>query len=171
MSRMKTLPTILAELHKTFGPLTIIETGTIRNMAPEYHAGDGWSTVYISEFVRAHGGDFTSVDLDISTAKKMLGSLDLAGYCKLVQYDSLMWLRDKAPQGIHFALLDSANDANHTFREFELVRPKMVAGGIIVIDDVIPGSREVVKGQRVYSLVQRKGLKHKLDGRLLFIYV
>ena len=61
----------------------------------------------------------------------------------------------------HFAFLDSANDRDVIFREFLLLIPRMIEGGLIMIDDAgisadgqsIDASVEAQKGHRVWQFL------------------
>jgi hypothetical protein len=52
----------LWELHP--GPVTIIETGTLRNDSPQGRDGDGWSTVAWGWYASQVGGKVYTVDVD-----------------------------------------------------------------------------------------------------------
>lgn len=170
MSRMLRLPQLLDVLKERFDKLTIVETGTIRNVSEPYREGDGWSTLHIARWlVNNPGHSFTTIDLDTSVAENFLRTKRLNQYVNFVQADSLTAL-PKLPDTLHFVLLDSANDAKLTLAEFIIVEQRIPRGGIVVIDDVIMDSKEVLKGHLVIPYVKNAGYKVVIANRLGIVY-
>lgn len=169
MSRMKKLPELLDTL--SFQRINILETGTIRNVNPEYAIGDGHSTLWIAKWIREQDKpvNFYSIDKDVSVAYKYLQELGYLPEVNLIKSNSLIWLDKYIPPEVHFALLDSANDAQNTLNEFKLVEPRMVKGGIVVIDDVIMHSKDVKKGHKVIPYAQTK-YRVEVVNRLGIVY-
>ena len=170
-SRMTIIPKYLDELKLRFDcPLTIIETGTIRNTAPQYHDGDGHSTLYIAAWVKLNGGNFYSIDLYTGTCEEYLSMVGLDSHVKFRQQDSITAINDiKAP--IHFALLDSANVAQLTLDEFKAIESKLIPGSTVIIDDVIMDSKDVVKGHKVVPYIKEKGYPYVIQDRLCIIRI
>lgn len=126
--------------------LTIIETGTIRNIEEEYKEGDGHSTEAICRWLE-QGYDFhefASIDTDTATADFYLNKLGLLKYVDLLQGLST----DLLPtfKTIDFAYLDSENDAKNTMDEFVIVWPAVPKGGCVMVDDCNEESEELHKG-------------------------
>lgn len=126
--------------------LTIVETGTIRNVGEEYKEGDGHSTEAICRWIRDQYDwhDFASIDTDTSVAEWYLGSLGLSDYVALLQgYGT-----DILPciPVIEFAYLDSENDAKNTMDEFVIIWPAVPVGGCVMVDDCSDESEELHKG-------------------------
>lgn len=171
MSRAINLVTLLRRLEFEFQrSLKIIETGTIRALGLQYEEGDGHSTRYIAEFINRsiYAHEFYSVDLDISTAKKYLSQLGLLKYVGLVQSDSIVFLTKQ--QDVDFVYLDSANDPDHILAEFLTIKDSVNLGGIVVIDDCIPVSHEVLKCHKVLPWLQEHNQKYEIIGRHLVVY-
>lgn len=167
-SRMARLPQYLDELKNKFGTINCLETGTIRNTANEYREGDGWSTWHIAKWIKHNGGNFMSIDLYTGVADRFLRQKGLQDYVKLVQKDSLQAIA-AVTVPLHFVLLDSANDADLILDEFRLVEPKVVKGGIVVIDDVIMDDIHVVKGHKVVPYARKKGYGVMIKDRLAVV--
>lgn len=165
-SRMSVhIPPLLDQLKKQYGQVSIVETGTIRNTNVRYATGDGWSTYWIAKWVKENNGTFVSIDIDPITAQNFMVRHDLQNSVKFYRGNSLLLL----PQivgPIHFVLLDSANDAKHILKEFKLVEGSAT---IIVIDDVIMDSPDVVKGHQVVPYAQARGHRVELKDRLAII--
>lgn len=150
---------ISRELSRMGGPLRTLETGSIRSAEPRYAAGDGWSTLAFARYVRDHGGSFISIDLDVSAAEEVLTTQGLRQEVDLRKGNSLDLLPGIAASGIRFdvVLLDSGNDADLILDEFLIVRRAMVPGSVLLVDDVVPGSRTVVKGAKLLPFLESRG--------------
>jgi hypothetical protein len=134
--------------------LAILETGSIRNEAEEYHQNDGWSTLTFAQHVKAFGGSITSVDLDITAADAVLTRHGLRDTVNLVQQHSIEFLAGEVAAGARYdvILLDSENDADLILHEYLLA--KKLGPGLVLVDDVEPGSPAVVKGHKLLPLIQ-----------------
>lgn len=150
----------LSELQNKLGrELHILETGTIRNVAPEYSEGDGHSTIAIAEYVRDNGGEFISVDLSVAVAEKYLREKRLLDYVTLFQSNSLPLL--DVIDGIDFYYLDSANDAETTFAEYLYAAKNITKGGYIMVDDCNLESTELKKGDRLMPYLDERGIAYE----------
>lgn len=167
-SRAWSLRKYIRELEDKMGKLIIVETGTIRNAASQYVIGDGYSTEIIARYIKnsEHKHDFYSVDLDISVCQKYLQNRSLLSYVKLVQSDSINFLQNFGK--VDFAYLDSGNDAQLILNEFKLVEG---TAKIVVIDDCVPGSHELLKGNLVIPYVKAKGYRFQLTNRQGIIWL
>lgn len=158
--------------------LDIVETGTIRGDGDNYAQNDGWSTVTFAEWVKKNGGSFTSIDLDVSTAEKVLKRKKLRDHVQLVQGHSLEALAaivqdnaiadpDDAEQvgALDVAFLDSDNDASLIFHEYLIVKKVMRSPGLIIVDDVDIVSTEVVKGHEILPYARANGIPHRIVER------
>ena len=106
----------------------------MRDLGVTSEFSDGWSTLYISRWVREHGGDFHSVDLNIGAielAHQALEAEGLAAYCTFHCQDSLKFLAIQT--WIDFAFLDSCDGLEHGLREWELAAS--AGAELIVMDD------------------------------------
>lgn len=158
-SRANILTKYLDQLTTKFDePLVIVETGSIRNVAPQYVLGDGHSTHIVANWLLNQNVKhaFYSVDLSIVVAKKYLEKLGLIKYVNLIQSDSRAFL-EEFPGTFHLGYLDSANDATLILEEFQILENKMVPGGIVVIDDCHLNSPTVVKGHKVIPYATKAG--------------
>jgi hypothetical protein len=142
--------------------LAILETGSIRNEAEEYHQNDGWSTLTFAQHVKEHGGSLTSVDLDITAADVVLNRHGLRDTVNLVQEHSIDFLGWSIAAGARYdvILLDSANDADLILHEYMLA--KHLGAGLILVDDVEPGSATVVKGHKLLPMLNAHGASPRL---------
>jgi hypothetical protein len=114
-------------------PLKIIETGCMRNLATISEMSDGWSTLYISRWVKKHPTcKFESVDLDINAielAHMALEAEGLAKFCTFLRKDSILYLSKLT--WVDFAFLDSCDGLQHGLDEFRLAASagaKMIVG-------------------------------------------
>lgn len=140
MSRALHLVELLGKLESLVGPMFIVETGTIRNDAPEFEVGDGHSTLYIARWSSqsAHLHTFFSVDINlaaIETCTALLSRHGLLSKVQLVHEDSIRFLTHFPKPVVHFVYLDSVNDAVHIFGEFHAVYPKLAPDAVVAIDD------------------------------------
>lgn len=142
--------------------LKILETGSIRNEAEEYHQNDGWSTLTFAQYTEAYGGSLTSVDLDIKAADAVLTRYGLRDAVNLVEQHSIDFLAGEVAAGARYdvILLDSENDADLILHEYLLA--KNLGPGLVLVDDVEPGSSTVVKGQKLLPLVEAAGVRSRL---------
>jgi hypothetical protein len=142
--------------------LAILETGSIRNEAELYHQNDGWSTLTFALHVADHGGSLTSVDLDIAAADTVLTRHGIREHVNLVQQHSIEFLAGEVAAGARYdvILLDSENDADLILHEYLLA--KNLGPGLVLVDDVEPGSPTVVKGHKLLPLVQASGVSWRM---------
>jgi len=63
-------------------------------------------------------------------------------------------LQEVKPPQIHVAYLDSVNNADHIFNEFEIVEPYLKSGSILVVDDITCESCK--KGKKILSYLKAK---------------
>lgn len=142
--------------------LAILETGSIRNEAEEYHQNDGWSTLTFAQHVQQHGGSLTSVDLDITPADAVLTRHELRDTVNLVQQHSIDFLGSQIAAGARYdvILLDSENDADLILHEYMLA--KHLGPGLILVDDVEPGSTTVFKGHKLLPMLDAHGASPRM---------
>lgn len=128
--------------------LNILETGSIRSPEIRFRDGDGWSTFTLATHAKMHGGSAVSIDLDTRVAADVLAGYGLDKHIQLVTGHSIDVLTGYLAEGktFDFILLDSDNDADLILHEYFIALRLIRDGGIIMIDDVEPGSREVLKG-------------------------
>lgn len=127
----------------------ILETGTIRQDTPEHRAGDGWSTLAFAQDAMASGGHVTSIDLDVRTAARVLDREGVADVVTLREGYSVHWLATMLAAGERFdvILLDSENDPQLILHEFMIAMHLLRRPGLILVDDVVPGSNTILKGR------------------------
>ena len=137
----------LDELYKS-KPLVIVETGCLRMEAPIGEFADGWSTLYIAQWIREHPDcEFHSVDLSanaIGIAHDKLENALLAKYCTFHCQDSLKFLGGMT--WIDFAFLDSCDGLEHGVDEFRLAAS--AGASVIVMDDYQTKAAWAVKEAR-----------------------
>lgn len=134
--------------------IKVVETGTIRSYGEKHE-----STRHIGEAL-GDKGNLISIDIEsnsINIAKDICKDLNNIDW---ILGDSIKQLEKLHNNGYvpHVALLDSVNDSNHIFKEFEIVRDMGVK--FIIIDDAgisLKGELfdtthpDAVKGRRVYK--------------------
>ena len=159
-SFMYNLKLAIGELKTRFTePLVCIETGTIRSYVEKHN-----STLRISKALGVNG-HLTSVDIN---PKSIQISKDICKKCSNITWvhsDSLDYLR-RQKDNFHFAFLDSVNNQNHIFEKFKILLPRMIDGGIIIVDDAgvtldgkkQPGIQE--KGRKVSEFLLSLGCKN-----------
>lgn len=147
--------------------LDILETGSIRNATEPHRVGDGWSTLTLATYRATYGGRFVSVDLDTSQAKKVLAREQIAGV-ELVQAESVATLKECLAAGMSFdfILLDSGDDPELIYAEYEVARQLVRVPGLIAVDDVAyhPGSYGS-KGERVVPHLEAEGIDFRVSSR------
>ena len=129
----------------------VLETGTIRDSAHKGFVGDGWSTLYFGNTFR----ETVSIDLDISVACGVLRAEKLLDRVDLIQGDTRIELPKLMESNRQFDIvfLDSDNNADLIFDEFQIARQMTKSRGLIVIDDVeLPDTTfGALKGSRVIA--------------------
>lgn len=147
--------------------LAIVETGSIRGEGDQYHVNDGWSTLTFAREVKQHGGSFISIDLDTSTADKVLRAEKLRSQVKLVECPSIEGLTRLARNLNTFdvAFLDTLNDSTLTFHEYLIARQLMNTPGLIMIDDVDKKSKEFLKGHEILPWAEENNIPFRLIER------
>lgn len=148
--------------------LVIVETGSIRGDGEQYRVNDGWSTLTFAWEVKEHGGSLTSIDLDTSTADKVLRAEKLRSQVKLIEGHSIDVLAGLASEGsamFDVAFLDSDNDGALIFHEYLVVKHLMSSPGLIIVDDVDIHSQEVVKGHKILPWARAHSIPHRIIER------
>lgn len=147
--------------------LQILETGTIRQDTEAHRLGDGWSTVAFAGHVAEHGGHVTSIDLHIQTARRVLDREGLIDHVTLREGYSIDWMTAMlaAEQRFDVILLDSENDAQLILHEFMVARRMLRRPGLILVDDVIPGSSDVVKGKQLLPWLDEHRIEYTITER------
>lgn len=160
MNSRAALPIALGEITVVYNEILVVETGSIRS----YHEKSR-STYKIAKALGSKG-KLISVewnDDNIKIAK------DICKEFKNIEYvhsDSVKYLRE-TEHAFHLAYLDSANNAAHIWNEFRHVVPKMVTGGIVVIDDYQRG----VKCDDVIKFLKEKEVPFKIFEQQILIDV
>lgn len=147
--------------------LDILETGCIRDTRDEYRGGDGWSTLTLATHAKNNSGSVTSVDLDTRAASEVLSAHGVEKNASLVTGYSIDVLAGYVADGreFDFILLDSDNDAQLILHEYYLALRLIRDGGIVMIDDVEPGSSDVVKGDLLIPHLERVNKPYVLLNR------
>lgn len=141
--------------------LEILETGTIRVDSEAHRLGDGWSTEAFARDCIGRGcGTVTSIDLDTAVADRVLSRLshNLRSLVTLRQGYSIEWMAAMIEAGQRFdvILLDSDNDPLLILHEFMLAEKLLRRPGLIMVDDVVPGSATIRKGERLLPWLDRE---------------
>lgn len=138
----------------------ILETGTIRQDTEAHRFGDGWSTLAFARDVWGSDGHVTSIDLDVQTARRVLDrelGVEAGNYVTLREGYSIHWLAMMLAAGQRFdvILLDSENDPQLILHEFMIATQLLRRPGMILVDDVVPGSETVVKGKLLLPWIEQ----------------
>lgn len=118
--------------------------------------------------MNVHGGMVTSVDLDVSTAAKVLQNHELDPYVKLIRGYSIEVLTDMLLSGQEFdvILLDSDNDPRLILHEYMIAKRLLSDGGIIIVDDVDLESTTVLKGHALQPWLDDHDVAYRIKPRV-----
>lgn len=141
-------------------PIQIVETGCLRSTKPEAEEGDGWSTKYITEWLkRTYNGKphpkLISIDMNFESVKTAESFVDSSEVI-FVPLESVAALERFAL--IDFAFLDTSDDLNHGLSEFRVAESK--GAQVIVMDDF------ETKAARAFRYAEQNGWHAKRNGRL-----
>lgn len=146
--------------------VSVIETGTIRGNREQDFTGDGWSTLYFANTFH----ETVSIDLDVSVAISVLRADGLLDRVELIQGDTRIELPKLMESNRQFDIvfLDSDNNADLIFDEFQIARLMTKPRGLIVIDDVeLPDtSFGALKGLRVIEFLAERSIPYALHVRM-----
>ena len=124
-----------------------IETGTIRSYN-EHHG----STLVISKAL-GNRGSLISIDYEPTSIAISKDTCKNVKNVTWILSDSVKYLKANQDK-FHFAFLDSQNDPDFIFEELRWIWPKVIAGGIIIVDDAgVDAKGKIVEG------LQKKGHK------------
>lgn len=138
---------ILEETYKQ--PITIVETGCIRNVTEESKFGDGWSTLNWEYYCKKTNSKVYVVDINqehINQSMKIVPSSDFVEYTK---DDSVNYLQnfDKKIDLLFADSYDYCGDAEnifkchmHSLNEIKAAWDKLKENCFILIDDVFSDS-------------------------------
>lgn len=146
-----------------------LETGTIRNTADEYQQNDGWSSLTFAQEAARTGGWHTGIDLSLAAVTSVLLAHDLMERVTLIEGYSISELaemiRGEQPDEFDVILLDSDNDSDLILHEFMIAIHLVAPDGIILVDDVAPGSRHVLKGNKLVPYLDKIGVTYQIETR------
>lgn len=139
--------------------LSVLETGTIREDTEAHRKGDGWSTLAFARDAAQHGGHVTSIDLATETAARVLSREGVDEHVTLRSGYSIEWMAAMLAAGQRFdvILLDSDNDPALILHEFMLAEKLLYRPGLILVDDVVPDSRTIRKGELLLPWLRQRG--------------
>ena len=153
-------------LNQRTGSFSIIETGTLRE---GNSWTDGQSAFLFTEFVKHHGGQVRSVDIDpaaCDVARNFINSNQFSVTCS----DSVTWLaQQKDLAEVDLFYLDSYdavwNDdtpsAEHHLKEFLAIEPFLTPGTVVAVDDNsrwVNTNQRTGKGRRVVEYLEQKSI-------------
>jgi len=148
--RNQSFTKVLNILNKTYSrPITIVETGCIRNTTDEARFGDGWSTLNWEYYAKQTNSKVFVVDIDENHLNKAKQIVEPSKYITYIQDDSVSYLRDFLFK-IDVLFLDSydyCGDAEnvkkchmHSLNEILAAWDKLNDLCFILIDDVFNDS-------------------------------
>ena len=114
-------------------PRTIVEIGT----------SGGYSTIWLATAARAVGGRVVTLEIDpvkVATATASLTDAGVADVATVVEGDAFDYLRASSDP-IGFCFLDAEKEDYERF--FEIVVPRLPAGGTLVADNVLSHAEEL----------------------------
>ncbi|MBO58423.1 MAG: hypothetical protein CMA77_05460 [Euryarchaeota archaeon] len=160
--RSPTFNALFSLMSEMQSPLTIVETGTIRNHLEKYAFGDGHSTLQFTKYVSDFGGEFYSVDIDpiavvVSTmvcTREYPSAMDKVN---IIESDSVAFLKS-FDKPIDVLYLDSANDAELILNEAKAALGHLHSESCILIDDCFNENHyHVEKGSLVIPFLEENG--------------
>src|SRR6185295_113261 len=125
------------------GRLVAVETGTLRDPAPEARIGDGWSTYAIAQCLAERGeagSKLYSIDIDpgcIDISKRTV-SPELHPWVSWICGDAVEAIRTLPVPTIDLLYLDSSDDPKQILAEFEVAQTNLAPHSIVVVDDTGP---------------------------------
>lgn len=162
---------VFEELYKrfSFNPITIVETGCIRNPNEIYKIGDGWGTLSWVHWAEKTGSIIYSVDINqhhLNIAKNIIG---LSPYVNYALSDSVSYLQNLPSSfKINFLFLDSFDyhgdenekraSAEHQLKEFQACEKNLEENTLVLLDDILDLSF-VGKGALSIPYMMSKGWK------------
>lgn len=169
---------VLDILKETYSsPITIVETGCIRNVTEESKFGDGWSTLNWEFYAKQTGSKVYVVDIDqnhINQSMKIVPESDIVQYTK---DDSVNYLAN-FPGKIDVLFLDSFDYCgdednirachNHSLNEIKAAWDKLNDQCFVLIDDVF-NNQWAGKGQLSIPYLLNAGftLVYYIDSQVL----
>ena len=140
---------VFKELYKrfAFNPITIVETGCIRNQTETYKMGDGWGTLSWIHWAKKTNSLIYSIDINkdhLNIAKNVIG---LCPYVNYVLSDSIAYLKNlPSSMKINLLFLDSFDyygdennkraAAEHQLKEFQACEKNLDDNSIVLLDDI-----------------------------------
>lgn len=152
--------------------LGIVETGTLRFTDELHHIGDGWSTFYVTDWIKREcpSAFYVSVEENAQTVRMCREFLARVGLDQYVQHWS-MNSRElaKMTMPVDLAFLDSSDDPQNQLEEYQALEPNFRLPAFVVLDDVydVPGG--INKGAKTIPYVQGKGHQVERVGRMAMI--
>lgn len=171
--------TIHALFYFFHNPITIVETGCIRNTTEEARFGDGWSTLNWEWFAKQTDSSVYVVDIDANHLEKAKEVVPESEYVTYKQQDSIEFLKN-FHRKIDFLFLDSydycGDEENvrkcheHQLNKVKAVTDKLNDRCLILIDDVF-NEQWNGKGKLSIPYLLENGFKvlHFIDNQVLLI--
>ncbi len=173
----------LKKVNENFGinPITIVETGCIRNPTDLYKQGDGWSTLTWLLWAENTDSRVYTIDIDkecLDIAKNVIGPNNKIHF---VHSDSVKFFKD-LPNNfkIDLLFLDSydwvGDDDNkmksgvHQLNEIIYALPSLHEKSLILLDDIFDENGKSGKGHFSIPYLLSNGWKkiHYIDTQVLF---
>jgi hypothetical protein len=141
---------VFEELYKRFqfNPITIVETGCIRNPNEIYKKGDGWGTLSWIHWAKKTNSIIYSIDINqyhLNVAKNVIG---LSPYVNYALSDSVSYLQNLPNYfKINLLFLDSFDycgdeenkkaAAEHQLKEFQACEKNLQENSLVLLDDIL----------------------------------
>lgn len=169
---------VLEILENTYRePITIVETGCIRNTTEESKFGDGWSTLNWEYYAKKTGSKVYVVDINEDHLRKSKEIVPPSEFVEYTQDDSVNFLKNFNKR-IDLLFADSYDFCgpeeniikchNHSLNEIKAAWDKLNPNCFILIDDVF-GSEWHGKGQLSIPYLLKKGFEliYHIDSQVL----
>jgi len=169
---------VLDILENTYNhPITIVETGCIRNVTEESKFGDGWSTLNWDYYARKTNSKVYVVDIDENHLNQSKKIVPPSYYVEYAQDDSVNYLQnfDKKIDLLFVDSFDYCGDEenirachNHSLNEIKAAWDKLNEHCFILVDDVF-NDQWAGKGELSipYMLANGFELVYFIDGQVL----
>lgn len=134
--RPQILVQLLEAYRAEYDRVRIIELGSIRNDSPQYHDGDGHSTIYFGQFAQQYPDTrFTTVDLDTKVCHEAIRRAGLDDYVDIVELEGIHYLAQCGTQTADLIYFDGPDDAQWTMEAFKEGLRVIKPHGLLAFDD------------------------------------
>ena len=176
--RNESFTRVIDILENTYdSPITIVETGCIRNVTEESKFGDGWSTLNWEYYCKKTESKVYVVDINEDHLNQSMKIVPPSKYVEYAKDDSINYLRnfDKKIDLLFLDSFDFCGDSenirachNHCLNEAKAAWDKLNDNCFVLIDDVFD-NRWAGKGELAIPYLLENGfeLAYYMDSQVL----